>query len=583
MRESATAAAPAVQGARAATRVLDILELLAATPHGLTLSEMAVRLGVPISSLHSLIRTLQSRGYVTGMPGSRRYALGPRLAEVSRGYLDAADPFTAARRAMSWVADRCGETVHLAVLADREAAYVAGSEARHPLSVASRAGQRLPAHATAAGKALLVRLPDEDLAALYAGADWPRLTTRTSLSLDVLRRELEEARWMGYTHDVEEAEAGVQCLATVLPDELGRPSVALSISVPAARVRSDGIYRLVHLLREVGASPGSTARMARARPLVGWSLSRTRNPVYVEMRQAATEAMRGIGGQILWADAPDEHKQAADVTRLLEEPLDALIIHPSNAVAAAPLFSQARARGLLLVCYHRPARTRDFDFYAGGDVYQRGCLQAHALARALGYRGGVFVVEGGSYDDNARSIAQGNRDTLASYPGLELLGSQPIEHWSREAARAAVQEALGAHGPSCLRGIIAANDDMALGIAALLAEEGLTGRVALVGGDGDQRVLDLLRSGALAGTAFQDSAALAVTTLKFVVDVLSSTASVSALPQASIFHSPEGPPVRVLDVPYTWIDGTNLHILERHWAERSASAPPAGALAIGGS
>jgi DNA-binding IclR family transcriptional regulator/ABC-type xylose transport system substrate-binding protein len=537
---------------------------------------------VPLSSLHSLLRVLQARDYVVRLPEHRRYCLGPRLPEVSRGYLDPQEPFATARRVMHQVAERCGETVHLAILTGRDAVYIAAAPSRYPLSVASHEGMRLPAHATAAGKALLARLPDEQLAGLYAGADWPRLTPRTPDSFAALCRELAEARWMGYARDLEEAETGLQCLAAVLPDEPGRPAVAVSISAPAARLQGDGFWRLVHALREVTAYRDPARRPPRGRPLVGWSLSRTKNPVYVEMREAATAAMTRLGGELLWADAPDEHKQATDVLRLLEEPLDALIVHPTNAVAAAPLFTQARARDLLLVCYHRPARTRDFDFYAGGDTYQRGCLQAHALAGALGARGGVFIVEGGSYDDNARSIAQGNRDTLARYPGVEVLGSQPCEHWLRAAATAAVLEALQTYGTPRLRGIIAANDDMAIGIAALLAERGLIDRIALVGGDGDQRALDLLRSGRLLGTAFQDSAALAVTTLHYVAGVLDGTASVAALPLASIFHAPEGPPVRVLDVPYTWIDRSNLELLECYWAERAAyrlpSAPLAGSV-----
>jgi len=570
------------QGARAATRVLDILELLARKPAGLTLSEVAAQLAVPVSSLHSLLRVLEARGYLMRPSGSRRYCLGPQVPAVSRGYLDPDEPFAAARRVMHEVAERSGETVHVAILAERDVVYVAGMASRYPLSVTSREGMRLPAHATAAGKALLATCSDDQIVALYAHVAWPKLTARTPASLHALLRELEEVRWTGYALDLEGVDTGLHCVAAVLPQEPDRPPVALSIAAPSSRLQGDGLRRLVGTFRTTPMVRGGAAPPKRRRPLLGWSLSRTRNPVYVQMRQAATEAMACLGGQILWADAPDEHKQVTDVARLLEEPLDALLIQPCTAVSAAPLFATARERDLLLVCFHRPARSRAFDFFAGGDQYRRGCLQTHAVARALGGQGGVLIVEGGSYDDNARSIAQGNRDTLALYPGLELLDSQPCEHWLPDAACVVVAEALAAHGPQRLRGVIAANDDMAIAISGVLATQGLSRQVVLVGGDGDQRALELLRSGVLAGTAFQNSAALAVTTLEYVVGVLNGTVKVAGLPRSSIFHAPEGPLVSILDVPYTWVDQTNIAVLERYWAEQaSPQAIPLGATDAG--
>ena len=198
-------------------------------------------------------------------------------------------------------------------------------------------------------------------------------------------------------------------------------------------------------------------------------------------------------------------------------------------------------------------------------------MQAQGLAEALDGSGGVLVIEGDPYNDNARNIAQGNRDTLALYPHLALLDSQPSALWSREAAGQLVREALAIHGPDRLRGIIAANDDMAVGIAEILVEEGLAGRVALVGGDGDHETLELIRRGVMNGTAFQNPAVLAVTALTSVIGVIDGTTQVADLPRASVFYAPAGPPVSVLDVPYTWIDRVNLEVLGRYWSGRAAN------------
>jgi DNA-binding IclR family transcriptional regulator/ABC-type sugar transport system substrate-binding protein len=557
--------------ARAATRVLDILELLATRPAGMTLSEVADELEVPISSLHSLMRALEARRYLVRGQEGRRYRLGPQLREISSAYLDPEEPFTSARRALRQVADRSGETIDMAMLAERDVVYLEGVPSRYPLSARSQSGQRLPAHATAAGKALLAALPEADLVALYRDFVWPPATPWIPplQSFGALQRDLEEVRWTGYACAIEGPEEGLHALAAALPDEPGRPRVALSIAVPSIRLRDNGLWRTFEILREVASPPVKPHHAhKKRRPLLGWSMSHTSNPVFVEMRRAASIAIAQTGGEILWTDAPDELKQASDVQRLLEEPLDALIIQPADAVKAAPFFIEARQHNLLLVCFHRPVRTRALDFFVGSDVYLRGCMQAHAVVRLLHGHGGVFIVDGDAYDDNARSIGQGNRDTLAQYPGLRLLGSHSCEHWLPETAQSAVHEALATFGPEQLNAVIAANDFMAYAIADLLASHGLTDRVVLVGGDGDHRAVELIRSGVLAGTVLQDSAGMAATALDYVLRVLEGTATVGDLTQRSLFHAPEGPPVPALDVADLWIDASNVDILEEYWQRR---------------
>jgi len=560
--------------ARAATRILDTLELFAQRPDGLTLSEAAAELDVPVSSLHALMRALEARGYLRRGVNDRRFTLGTRLIEVGLGYLDLAEPLAAARRAMQTVAEACGETVHVAVLSERDAVFLAGERAHHPLGVAIHVGARLPAHATAAGKALLAILPDNEITALYGNIAWPHLTALTSrapTSLDALLYDVDEARWTGYAYDVEGVNQGVHSIAAVLSPDHGRPPVALTVAAPAARLQKETITHIIDTVRATATGP-TMSRQTRPRPLIGWSLATLRHDTYREMRRAASTMMARIGGCILWTDAhDDEHKQMADVRRILEERPDALIIQPVNAVSADMLFEEARRRGVLVTCFQRPARSRSFDFFAGGNTYQEGCMQAHGLARAIGARGDVLIVEGDPYNDNARNIAQGNRDTLAHYPAVRILDSQPSGLWSRETARLIVEETLEVYGAERLRGIIAANDDMAVGVVNVLTTRGLAGRIVVAAGDGDRETLDLIRSGLLIGTAFQDPATLATTTLGFVAAIIDGRTSVADLPLQRIFHAPAGPPVRVLDVPYTWVDATNLSVLEGYWSGQEAA------------
>ncbi len=60
---------------------------------------------------------------------------------------------------------------------------------------------------------------------------------------------------------------------------------------------------------------------------------------------------------------------------------------------------------------------------------------------------------------------------------------------------------------------------------------------------------------------------MGATTLEYVVRVLQGTASLDELPQRRLFHAPEGPVIRALDVHYTWVDATNIALLEEYSAQ----------------
>ncbi len=553
-----------------------MIELFSRRDDGLSLSEIAAALHVPVSSAHALLRLLQTRGYLDRSQDGRRYRPGKKLFEVSRRYVEQADPYAAARRLMRKVAEQCGQTVHLSTLAGCDSVYVDGIASRSALGLASRAGMRMPAHTTADGRALLADLPDDVLASLYADAEWPHLSDRTPISLQALQRECEEVRWTGVAHDVGGAERGVHAVAAALPVDYGSPPLALSIAAPTSHLDSDGLRRMLGVLRE--AVPPSATSPAAPCPCIGWSLATMHVDTYVEFRRVADAVMARHHGTILWTDAHDDaDKQAIDVDRLLDQQPCAVLIHPVNAATSDALFSAARRRGVLAVCFQRPTRSRAFDFFVGGDTYREGCMQAHALARALDGHGSVLIIQGDAYNDNARNIAQGNHDALAEYPNITVLESQPSSLWSRESAQDITREVLASDAAGSLRGIVAANDDMAVGVAEVLAEAGLTARVKLVGGDGDAATVELIRRGAMLGTAFQDPALLATTALEDVLRVCAGSLSVAEMPRTNIIYAPAAPLVAVQEIPYTWIDASNLAILESYWAARGETSPAGAA------
>jgi DNA-binding IclR family transcriptional regulator len=105
--------------------------------------------------------------------------------------------------------------------------------------LASNIGGRLPAYATASGKALLATLPEGTLDTLFAGRSLPSLTAHTISSLDELRADLRLVCERGYAHDNQEVSEGLECFAGPIFDRTGRGVAAISISFLSARAKPE--------------------------------------------------------------------------------------------------------------------------------------------------------------------------------------------------------------------------------------------------------------------------------------------------------------------------------------------------------
>lgn len=236
-------------GVQSLDRAFGLLELMAAAGGDVALSELAAASGLPLPTIHRLVRTLVASGYVRQLP-SRRYALGPRLI----GLGDAASRMLGswARPQLAALVDEVGETANMAMLDGDAVVYVAQVPSRHAMRMFTEVGRRVPAHCTGVGKALLARLPTAQVRALLARTGMAPQTEHTITEPDRLVRELDRVRRQGYAVDDAEQELGVRCVAVAVPG--GPSTTALSVSGPAARVTWQAVARIAPVLQRAAAA-----------------------------------------------------------------------------------------------------------------------------------------------------------------------------------------------------------------------------------------------------------------------------------------------------------------------------------------
>lgn len=257
-----TTNARATGGVQAINRALDLLELMAAAGGESSLTDLASAAGLPLPTIHRLVRTLASRGYVRQEP-SRRYALGPRLI----GLGDSASRLISvwARPHLTELVDAIGETANLALMDGDYVMYAAQVPSRHVVRMFIEVGRRVPMHSTGVGKTLLAQLPEASARDILERSGMPKQTPHTITNPDDLLRELEEIRHRGYALDEGEQEVGVRCVAVPVPGI--QTLAALSISGPGGRLTAKVVDRAVPLM--------TAAARRLARDLTGQKLADT--------------------------------------------------------------------------------------------------------------------------------------------------------------------------------------------------------------------------------------------------------------------------------------------------------------------
>jgi IclR family transcriptional regulator, acetate operon repressor len=231
------------------TRALSLLDALAETADGMTLSDAAQIVGLAPSTAHRLLTTLESQLYVRFVPGEGLWQVGVQAFVVGQAFRRSRDVVTMARPQMRHLMEESGETVNLYIEEGGEAVCMAQVECRQMMRAIARPGGRVKLHCSGAGKAMLAHLSATEVARILQSHGLPRATEKSLDTPKKLKADLERVRARGFAVDDEEHAVGLRCVAAPVIDEDGRPMAALSISGPLARIDETAIGVMGGLVR----------------------------------------------------------------------------------------------------------------------------------------------------------------------------------------------------------------------------------------------------------------------------------------------------------------------------------------------
>jgi DNA-binding IclR family transcriptional regulator len=220
------------------TRALLLLELLAEKATAVSLSELSQKANLKMATVHRLLTTLMSKGFVEQDSISLRYQLGVKTFQIGNAALFVNDLRSIARPFLKQLLESVNETINLAVLENTEVIYIDQIESTNIVIVKmfAQIGSRGPAYCTGTGKVLLADLSNDEIRKRFSQVDFIQFTENTITNINQLIRALNKIRLDGYALDFSERDPGVTCVAVPIKNFDNRVQAAISVSAPEQRM-----------------------------------------------------------------------------------------------------------------------------------------------------------------------------------------------------------------------------------------------------------------------------------------------------------------------------------------------------------
>lgn len=233
---------------RPTARVLNILELLATNPEGLTLTEIAGAINAPKSSIFPVIHTMSQRKFIFANKNNSKYTIGIAAFCAGSTYTSNMNALQFIQSEMKYVVEKSGEICQLGILDRDMVLYVAKADSDEAIRLVSYVGKRLPLYCTAIGKVLISRKSIDEIKALYPNG-LKAYTKNTITDFNVLEEKLIEIRKTNIAYEQEEITDHLHCIS--VPLFKGDTIVAaLSVSIPSFRMEPKKSALIKSLLLE---------------------------------------------------------------------------------------------------------------------------------------------------------------------------------------------------------------------------------------------------------------------------------------------------------------------------------------------
>lgn len=248
------------------------------------------------------------------------------------------------------------------------------------------------------------------------------------------------------------------------------------------------------------------------KPTLVNSIRSLSNPYHATWNKGGEAFAKAMGCEyVTLVTEGNSEKGIADVRAILAKTGGNMVLNvdPNDSADARPIVEACiAAKAHVLTQWNKPADLHPWDhdpYYVAhisfdGEKY--GEVTAKTLIDAIGGSGGILALGGILSNTPAIERKAGLEKAVAANPNVKILDFQ-VADWQSTKAFEAVSAWLTRFG-SDIKGIWAANDDMAIGALEALRGEGLAGKIPVTGIDGIKTAVDAVKAGEMAATVSWD-------------------------------------------------------------------------------
>lgn len=227
-----------------------LVEAILAANRPLSLPELAEALGRPKQTVHRTARQLEDHGFLFREPVHDRYAIGPKLMDVSRDVLAWSTRYAPRHAVLARLVGEVEETCNVGILDNDQVLYLDRVESNFPLRAELHSGSRVPLHCTGLGKLFLAYLPGRTRKRTIGRLNLTGHTPRTITDPETLEQACAEIRSRGFSTNEEEYHEGIISVAVPIRGASESVISGLAIHAPAARMNIDAAVALVPTLQK---------------------------------------------------------------------------------------------------------------------------------------------------------------------------------------------------------------------------------------------------------------------------------------------------------------------------------------------
>jgi DNA-binding IclR family transcriptional regulator len=232
---------------RAALRTVDILDLISSQSKGLTLSEIAAKLEIPVTSVKDIMNALLDSGMVEIIDErSKVYGIGVKAYYIGNTYIKNTSLIDKAKDIIEELGERMEKTVFLGKEVNKKITYIFKYEPKNVPVKTCDIGDRTNLHCTSLGKNILAYNPQ--LLADLKDQVLIKKTEYTITNYDDLVKEVQKVRVQGYALDDREQSNHLLCIGA--PIFNGKNELIASVSISGLYADDIDVLGEVEIVKE---------------------------------------------------------------------------------------------------------------------------------------------------------------------------------------------------------------------------------------------------------------------------------------------------------------------------------------------